>query len=668
MPVVIDGSFFNKGATVTITNGTTTKTVPATIVSQNQIKCTLPLTSLPYGLYDVTVKNTDGSSATSPGAFRVSYQVPTVTTINPLYGYSTGPISITLSGMNFVDGIEVSLVNNGTIIPGVVSSFTPTKYIGTFNLTNATSGLYSLSLKNPDGTNGTKPSCFTVREPNLNPSITNFNPITGLNTGSLPIVINGSNFRTGILVTIINGSVGKTVTGTVTGNSSIKCTLPLNGLPFGNYTLTVKNVDGTTALASDELQVKNPTPVVNSLTLTYGYNTSPIQIGIIGSKFISGVQASLVNGSTTLNGSISSVTSGKIIGTFDLTDAPTVLYSLHVVNPGGPDTTKPNCFTVKPADLKPSVSTVSPSSGLNTGTVSVIITGDNFRNSPKVTITNGSSTKTVSGTIINKTQIKCSLPLTNLPYGLYNLTVLNADGTSGMMENAFFVTNPPPTITAITPATGYMTGIVPVTITGTKFAAGAEISLVNGSFKSLGTVTSVSATKITGSFLLPCIPPGLYNLTVTNPGNASTTKLRAFTVQSPGTAAVISKINPSSGFNNAKLPVTITGSNFNKPTVYISQGSVLRMATATAGKASTLTTLYVTLPLTSLPGGLYTVTVRNSDGVNTTAADIFYVTDQAWVSKGPKTVSKSAVVQGSAMAPIVVVPSGSPGFQGRPVV
>ena len=51
--------------------------------------------------------------------------------------------------------------------------------------------------------------------------------------------------------------------------------------------------------------------------------------------------------------------------------------------------------------------------------------------------------------------------------------------------------------------------------------------------------------------------------------------------------------------------------------------------------------LYVTLPLKDVPGGFYNITISNSDGVNGTAEEIFYVTDQAWYSKVPKTVLRT---------------------------
>ena len=166
------------------------------------------------------------------------------------------------------------------------------------------------------------------------------------------------------------------------------------------------------------------------------------------------------------------------------------------------------------------------------------------------------------------------------------------------------VRNPPPSVTAVTPAFGYNTGTVQVTITGAKFVQNASIVLTNKSENITGTVISTSATSIRGSFPLTGALSGIYNLTVSNPGDANGTKPGGFIVQNPGNNPVISTINPASGFNNANLPVTITGMNFKATKVYLNQGSLLKPAAPTAGKVSTTTTLYVTLPLAGVPGGL----------------------------------------------------------------
>lgn len=642
LQVVINGTKFQTGATVTISNGTTTKTFAAASVTPNCTKCSLLLTGLPFGVYNVTVTNKDGSSATLSGAFRISYPTPTISTVTPHTGFSTGPVLVTVTGTNFVAGLNATLSNKSTIIPGIISSFSTASFKGTFNLSNATDGIYNLMVTNPDGSNQNKPNCFTVKKPSNEPLIINISPNIGVNIAPVPVTIIGSNFRTGTTVMISNGSTNKTVTGTVTGNTTIKCILPLTGLPIGFYDLTVKNTDGTISTLPLAFQVTNPQPLLITLTPINAYNTGLVKITISGSKFVNGLQAVLTNSTISIPGVITGFTPTKFIGTFNINKSSALMYNLTVINPGGPNTTKVNCFTVKISGNYPSIKQINPATGSNTAALPVVINGSNFRTGATITITNGSTTKTVPATSVKDSHIKCSLLLTGLPYGLYNLSVQNSDGTAGNMTNAFLVTVPGPTVTGISPVIGYNTMTFPVTITGTKFAFGATIRLDNGSTSIPGTVTSVTTGSISGSFPLTGAQALIYNLTVKNPGNVSATKARAFTVQNPGISPVISLINPASGINDANLPVTITGMNFKKPTVYISQDTTLLVATATAGKISTATTQYVTLPLKGIPSGLYNITILNSDGVNGTAQNVFYVTDQAWINRPQRTAGDNS--------------------------
>ena len=640
--VTITGTNFTAKASVTITNGTSNTTVTGTVTGTTILKCSLPLTGLPIGLYNLTVRNTDGSNVTKQDAFTVNNPTPVISTLTPASGYTNGSTTVTISGSKFVAGAEISLVNGTAIIPGTITSFTTTKIKGNFDLTHVRNGTYNLKVANPGSPNATKP--FTVLSPGNNPTFTNITPKSGVNTAAMSVTIIGSNYRTGATVTITNGSTIKTVTGTITGGIRLTCSLPLTGIPIGLYNVTVQNTDGSSVTEENAFTVSSPNPTITRISPDSGYNTGTVPVTITGTKFASGAGIALVSDNfTSIPGVITSVSATSISCAFPLSGAVPRVYNLTVTNPGGPNATKP--FTVLAPGSDPSISGITPSSGLNTGSQAVTITGDNFRAKASVTISNGTSNKTVTGTVTGSTILKCSLPLTGLPIGLYNLTVRNTDGSNVTSTDAFTVNNPTPAITSITPISGYNTGNVQVTIKGTKFVSGAVIVLVNTSNSILGTVTSFSATSISGSFPLAGVSPGTYNLTVSNPGNINGTKPNAFIVTAHGTAPVISSINPASGFNTADLPVTITGSNFNKPTIYLSQGSLVKVAAATAGKTSTATTLYVTLPLKGISGGLYNITVRNPDGVNTTAEGIFYVTDQAWISSTNKTSARSPVVR-----------------------
>ena len=229
----------------------------------------------------------------------------------------------------------------------------------------------------------------------------------------------------------------------------------------------------------DGFTVSNPSPTITAVLPVSGYIPGPVAVTITGSKFVSGLGVSLVNESLSIPGKVSGFTSTKFTGTFDLAGADPGRYNLTVTNPGGPNATKPNAFTVNSPSDNPTITNCSPASGVNIAAQPFVVNGTNFRAGATVTISNGSATKTVPATPVTGYQIKCSLPLTGLSIGLYNLTVVNTDGTNATEPGAFTVMNPSPSIAAVTPASGYNTGTIPVTITGTKFVPGASIILSN---------------------------------------------------------------------------------------------------------------------------------------------------------------------------------------------
>jgi len=117
------------------------------------------------------------------------------------------------------------------------------------------------------------------------------------------------------------------------------------------------------------------------------------------------------------------------------------------------------------------------------------------------------------------------------------------------------VTNPAPTTTGITPATGLQAGGTAVTITGTGFLAGATVKF-GGTLAT--NVSVVSATSITATS--PAHAAGIVDVVVTNTDNKSATLPQAFTYEFP--EPTIAGVAPSTGPTTGGTPVTITGTNF----------------------------------------------------------------------------------------------------------
>jgi hypothetical protein len=77
------------------------------------------------------------------------------------------------------------------------------------------------------------------------PGVSSINPNSGANTGNVAVVVTGSSFVNGLHVELDKGASKIQATGvSVTGSTSIKCTLDLTGAVAGSWDVKVTNPDG----------------------------------------------------------------------------------------------------------------------------------------------------------------------------------------------------------------------------------------------------------------------------------------------------------------------------------------------------------------------------------------------------------------------------------------
>src|SRR5262249_18897156 len=103
-----------------------------------------------------------------------------------------------------------------------------------------------------------------------------------------------------------------------------------------------------------------------------------------------------------------------------------------------------------------SISSISPSSGGNVGTVTGRILGAGFHVGASVTLTGATTITATSSVGTEGRTIDVTFDLTRAPAGSYELTVVNPDGTSIVSPNAFFVENgggPQLAVNVVMPAT-----------------------------------------------------------------------------------------------------------------------------------------------------------------------------------------------------------------------
>jgi hypothetical protein len=152
--------------------------------------------------------------------------------VNPTYT----PV-VSIIGANFVSGAAIA-VDESTVSGGVLSSS-----LAQFDPTGLATGPHSVTVTNPDGQSVTKLNAFIVSSA-LPPKFVSVQPDSAPEGIGVPIVITGTNFLTGVSVSI--GGVPAVVQ-KVFGTDSILAVSPAT-LPVGTYNIVVANSDSLSDL------------------------------------------------------------------------------------------------------------------------------------------------------------------------------------------------------------------------------------------------------------------------------------------------------------------------------------------------------------------------------------------------------------------------------------
>jgi hypothetical protein len=214
----------------------------------------------------------------------------------------------------------------------------------------------------------------------------------------------------------------------------------------------------------------------------------------------------VTTGEVFANRSISSLTSTQIVLSINFGIASTVHnWSVQVTNSNGQSSNTFN-FVVQPgATSNPSITGVSPSSPVATGSPQTFtVSGSNFAGGANVIlrdITTGEVFGNRPITSLTSTQI-----VLNPNFGIattahsWSVQVINSSGQSSNTFNFTVQPTPSVSITSVSPASPIATGSAqPFTITGTAFANGANVTLkdiTTGETFPNRTISSLTSTQI----------------------------------------------------------------------------------------------------------------------------------------------------------------------------
>jgi hypothetical protein len=269
----------------------------------------------------------------------------------------------------------------------------------------------------------------------------------------------------------------------------------------------------------------------------------------------------------------------------------------------------------------PTLTAITPNSGVQGTTVSVTLTGTNFTAGSNVVIT-PSTGITQSGATFSATSITTSFQIAgNAPTTARTVTVGTSGGTTAGVTFTVIAKPPAPTLTSITPNTGTRGNTVAVTLVGSNFSSAGLGVNVSGSGVTATNVTFVDATHVTANLVIDPSASlnngGARNVTVTTAGGTSGS--RTFTISNPPTATLTS-ISPTSGTHGTTVTVTLTGTNFTTAGTSINVGDGIT-PTITSLTPTQIVASFV-IPSTAVPGTQF---VNVTTPRNTTATRTFTV-------------------------------------------
>jgi len=595
--VTITGGNFIDGATVHFGG-----IAASNVVFENASTLTVTTPANYEGATDVTVTNPDGQQMTLDDGFTYISPPPTITSITPESGPTSGNTNVTVAGSNFVPANFTT--NNWTLVNGAARSAvsgSATAVIGDTiymfgggNGSGATNTIWSAPVSNP--------TTWTNTGKTL-PAATSYASL--VRVGDMLYMYGGRlNNTTAATNVIWSAPVSDPTTWTNVTQTTGKV-LPSN-LSFSQaavigdsiYLFGGRNTPTTSTNAIYQASTSDPTTwtTVSNKTLpgTLGFSSltriddmlylfggvsdgGTTNTNVIYSAPISDpttwTNVTQTTGKT-LPAAVSSsnlAVIGNSIYLFGGTGSGNAIYRASTSDPTTWTTvagkTLPGGTAVAAAGVAVIDTTIYLFGGSSTSAIySAPINRyqNNYYNNPL--ITNWSTNTPVADQtnvtfdgvpatniqFISPTQITATTPAHAA--GQVDVEVTNFDGQSGILSSGYTYT-PPPEITSINPNSGPMEGGDLVTITGNNF--------VNGATVKFGNIDATNVTFINSGTLVVTTPPsnaGTKNVTVTNPDGQSGVYANGYTFMRP--PPTITSIAPTMGTMTGGTDVTITGTGF----------------------------------------------------------------------------------------------------------
>ena len=515
-PITIGGTNLI-GASVTIGGAAALNVV----VTATQITAVTPPST--DGVKTIAVTTAGGTATTS---FNYGTPEPTITSVNPDAGPTSGGTLFTITGTNLTgaSSVKVGGVAATSVVVVDATHVTAVTPAGT-------AGVKSVSLTTVGGT-FTAGGAFTYIAPA--PTISSVSPSSGSTLGGTLITITGTNLTGATIVTI--GSVGVT-SFTVVSATSISAVTPEGAV--GPQIVAV-TTEGGSASKPNAFTYVTPLPTITLVNPNSGVLAGGTAITITGTNF---------TGATVVKIGANAATSMVVVSDTSITAVTPAgsagAQSVAVTTAGG-IATAPAAFTYTNVSL-PSIASVSPTSGPSSGGTAITITGTNLTGATSVKVGGVAATSVV---VASATSITAVTPAGTL--GQQDVLVTTPLG-SATAVNAFTYEIPAPTIASLSPTSGTTLGGTTVTISGANLTGATSVTFGGVAATNVVVVSDTSITAVT-----PARTAGAKSVVVTTPAGIATA-LNAFTFELP--APTITSVNPNTGVLAGGTDITISGTN-----------------------------------------------------------------------------------------------------------
>ena len=582
---------------------------------------------------------------------------PTITTISPTSGPTTGGITVVITGTNLASPSAVTF--GGT--SATVNSSSATSISVTAPAYAA--GVARVLVTTVAGTTTQAVNFTYVTAPA--PVITSLSPTNGPASGGNTVTISGTNL---LYTTSVTFGSTPASSFAILSNTQVAAVAPAGAA--GVTTVSVTNGTGISGTLPYTYNGGVAAPVVSTVSPTSGPAAGGNTAVINGFGFTYATAVSF--GSTAVTSF--TVASDTVIDAV-IPPGPSAGGNVFVLVTGPSGTSAASTTYTYTAAPTPTVTGLSPASGPVSGQNTVTLRGSNLNGATAVTFAGNAAS---SFAILSSTEINAVAPPG--PAGTASVAVTTPAGASLGFNYTYIA---PPAPTAVFPTTGITAGGNSVAITGTGLMGTTSVNFGTTPATSFTVVSDTEVDAITPAQLVGTVP-----INITTLGGTDSSLSFSFQ-RSP----VISSITPTSGPITGGTVVTITGGGLTDTTsvnfgttlatnvTVVSDNKVTATAPAKAAGVSAVTVdtasatsngaafTYVAAPtLTGLSPTHGTIVGGNNVTLTgtgfTTATNVFFgAIPAAFTILNDTSISAVAPLGFGAVLVIVKNPGGSTGVQ-----